>query len=137
MIPKGVIYSWNDDGKTAATLVYCPPHLTDYTIPAKIPASAAEDAAQVPVTAVGSYAFAQAQKLTALTFENIEQIDTIADFAFARAVCLASINGKTMETEINALFAEGVSLGLLPYQNTLITGAAEKQLPPQMALLRY
>ena len=120
----GVIYSWNSN-KTAATLVYCPPHLTDYTIPAAVPASAAEDAAQVPVTAVGSYAFAQAQKLTALQFAEIEKIDTIADFAFARALCLASINEKTTETDINALFKEGVSLGLLPYQNTLITGAAE------------
>lgn len=33
----------------------------------------------------------------------------------------------TKENEINALFAKGVSLGLLPYQNTLITGAAEKE----------
>lgn len=124
---KGVIYSWNDDGKTAATLVYCPPQITDYTIPEAIPASAKEDAKQIPVTAVGSYAFAQAQKLKTLQFEKIGQIDTIADFAFARAVCLASINEKTTETEIKALFAEDVKLGLLPYQNTLITGAAEKE----------
>ena len=60
-----------------------------------------------------------------MTFENIGQVDTIANFAFARALCLESINGMTKETEINALFAKGVSLGLLPYQNTLITGAAE------------
>ena len=122
---KGVIYSWNDK-KTAATLVYCPPHLTDYTIPEKIPVSAEENAVQIPVTAVGSYAFGQAQKLKTLQFENIGQINTIADFAFARALCLASINGMTTEDEINAHFAPGVSLGLLPYQNTLITGAAEK-----------
>lgn len=122
---KGVIYSWNAD-KTAATLVYCPPHLTDYTIPEKIPVSAEENAKQIPVTAVGSYAFGQAQKLKTLKFENIGQVDTIADFAFARALCLASINGMTTETEINAHFATGVSLGLLPYQNTLITGAAEE-----------
>lgn len=123
---KGVIYSWNAD-KTAATLVYCPPHLTDYTIPEKIPVSAEENAVQIPVTAVGSYAFGQAQKLKTLQFEEIGQINTIADFAFARALCLASINGETTETEINDLFAEGVKLGLLPYQNTLITGAAEKK----------
>lgn len=122
---NGVIYSWNDE-KTAATLVYCPPQLTGYTIPEKIPVSAEENAKQIPVTAVGSYAFAQAQKLKTLQFEKIGQIDTIADFAFARAVCLASINEKTTETEIKALFAEDVKLGLLPYQNTLITGAAEK-----------
>ena len=121
----GVIYSWNEK-KTAATLVYCPPHLTDYTIPATISDSAEETAAQIPVTAVGSYAFGQAQKLKTLKFENIGQVDTIADFAFARALCLASINGMTTETEINAHFATGVSLGLLPYQNTLITGAAEE-----------
>ena len=120
----GVIYSWNAD-KTAATLVYCPPHLTAYTIPAKIPVSAEENAAQIPVTAVGSYAFGQAQKLKTLQFENIGQIDTIADFAFARALCLASINGKTTEAEIKDLYAADVRLGLLPYQNTLITGAAE------------
>lgn len=120
----GVIYSWNSN-KTAATLVYCPPHLTDYTIPAAVPASAGENAEKIPVTAVGSYAFAQAQKLTALQFAEIEKIDTIADFAFARALCLASINGETTETDINALFTESASLGLLPYQNTLITGAAE------------
>ena len=123
---KGVIYSWNEK-KTAATLVYCPPHLTDYTIPATISDSAEKTAAQIPVTAVGSYAFGQAQKLKTLQFENIGQINTIADFAFARALCLASINGMTTETEINAHFAPGVSLGLLPYQNTLITGAAEKK----------
>ena len=117
----GVIYSWNEE-KTAATLVYCPPHLTDYTIPATI---SDKTAAQIPVTAVGSYAFGQAQKLETLTFENASQINTIDDFAFARAVCLVSINGMTREDEINALFAEGVKLGLLPYQNTLITGAAE------------
>lgn len=122
---KGVIYSWNEE-KNAATLVYCPPHLTDYTIPEKIPVSAEENAKQIPVTAVGSYAFGQAQKLKTLQFENIGQVDTIADFAFARALCLASINGMTTETEINAHFATGVSLGLLPYQNTLITGAAEE-----------
>ena len=122
----GVIYSWNSN-KTAATLVYCPPHLTDYTIPAAVPASADENAEKIPVTAVGSYAFAQAQKLTALQFAEIEKIDTIADFAFARALCLASINGRTTETDINALFTESASLGLLPYQNTLITGAAEKE----------
>lgn len=121
---KGVIYSWNAD-KNAATLVYCPPHLTDYTIPEKIPVSAEENAVQTPVTAVGSYAFGQAQKLKTLQFENIGQINTIADFAFARALCLASINGMTTEDEINAHFAKGVKLGLLPYQNTLITGAAE------------
>lgn len=121
----GVIYSWNNE-QTAATLVYCPPQITDYTIPAEIPASAEGNAAQIPVTAVGSYAFAQAQKLKALTFKNASQIKTIADFAFARAVCLVSINGETTETKINDLFAEGVKLGLLPYQNTLITGAAEK-----------
>lgn len=123
---NGVIYSWNEK-KTAATLVYCPPHLTDYTIPETISDSAEETAAQIPVTAVGSYAFGQAQKLKTLQFENIGQINTIADFAFARALCLASINGETTETEINDLFAEGVKLGLLPYQNTLITGAAEKK----------
>ena len=122
---KGVIYSWNDE-KTAATLVYCPPHLTDYTIPETISDSAEKTAVQIPVTAVGSYAFGQAQKLKTLQFENIGQINTIADFAFARALCLESINGKTTETEIKALYAEGVKLGLLPYQNTLITGAAEK-----------
>ena len=120
----GVIYSWNEK-KTAATLVYCPPHLTDYTIPATISDSAEETAAQIPVTAVGSYAFGQAQKLKTLKFENIGQVDTIDNFAFARALCLASINGMTTENEINAHFAKGVSLGLLPYQNTLITGAAE------------
>ena len=122
---NGVIYSWNEK-KTAATLVYCPPHLTDYTIPEKIPVSAEENAVQIPVTAVGSYAFGQAQKLKTLQFEEIGQINTIADFAFARALCLESINGMTTETEINAHFAKGVKLGLLPYQNTLITGAAEK-----------
>ena len=123
---KGVIYSW-DNEQTAATLVYCPPQITDYAIPEAIPASAEEDAKQIPVTAVGSYAFAQAQKLKALTFKNASQINTIADFAFARAVCLASINEKKTEAEIKALFAEDVKLGLLPYQNTLITGAAEKE----------
>ena len=86
---NGVIYSWNEK-KTAATLVYCPPHLTDYTIPATISDSAEKTAVQIPVTAVGSYAFGQAQKLKTLRFEEIGQINTIADFAFARALFMQS-----------------------------------------------
>jgi LPXTG-motif cell wall-anchored protein len=121
---NGVIYSWNDE-KTEAALVYCPPQVTEYTVPAEIPVSSEEGAAKTPVTAVGTYAFTQAQKLQSLTFEKIDQIKTVSDHAFANAVKLASINGETVDTKIDALFDGDESLGWERYQNTLITNAAE------------
>lgn len=123
---NGVIYSWNE-GNTAATLVYCPPQVTDYIVPAAIPASAEADAAQIPVTAVGSYAFAQAKKLQTLRFAQIAQVDAVADFAFANAARLTSINGETTDTAIDALFATNADLGRMRYQNTLIASAAEER----------
>ena len=112
---QGVLYRIHDD---AASLAYCPPELTQYTVPAELPAE--EGGAPIPVTGVDSYAFAAAQELTAITFAEPENITDLKDFAFADARKLESINGANNEKDVLVRFS-GAAVGVHLFEGTQIT----------------
>ena len=115
---QGVLYRIHDG---VASLAYCPPELTQYTVPAELPAEE-EGGAPIPVTGVDSYAFAAAQELTAINFDAPEGITELRDFAFANACKLESINGADNETEVIATFPNAAA-GVRLFENTRITYA--------------
>ena len=113
---QGVLYRIHDG---VASLAYCPPELTQYTVPGELPSQ--EGGAPIPVTGVDSYAFAAAQELTAITFAKPENITELKDFAFANANNLASINGADSEAEVLATFTGTPDAGMQLFENTRIT----------------
>ncbi len=116
---QGALYRVDEEASTAS-LAFCPAGLTDYTVPAEIPA--ADGHGPFTVTGVDTCAFCQSSDLTALTFAAPQQITELSDLAFYDARSLASINGQTTEEAVLALFPDakkGVSL----FENTKIARA--------------
>ena len=111
---QGVLYRIHDG---AASLAYCPPELTQYTVPANVPD---KDGNFVSVTGVDGYAFAAAQKLTAITFDKPDNITVLKDFAFANACKLESINGANNQKEVLAKFTGIRDAGVQLFENTRI-----------------
>ena len=101
---QGVLYQLNADG--TATLIYCPPELTTYTVLSQI---SKED---------GS---------------GIYTVTSVDEHAFALAADLASLNGKTAKeeaaSELNSVFnlAEGASLSKESFANTALTGKIDSE----------
>ena len=117
---QGVLYQLADG---AATLVCVPDGIATYTVPAQVAATRG-GAPTVPVTGVGSGALYRAQELTTLTFDDPEQVTSIAPYAFAYAGKLSSINGKTSAEHAAASFT-GVTtpLGFGTFEGTALKGA--------------
>lgn len=115
---QGVLYRVDEDtGK--AYLAYCPDGLENYTVLSETPA--VDDHPGCAVVGVDSYAFYSASTLTALNFTLPTQITELKNFAFYNAKNLASINGKSQETDILAMFAPDVKTGSNVFENTMIT----------------
>lgn len=71
------------------------------------------------VTSVGTYAFKNSF-FTEVTFENINNIKNISDYAFAECKNLTTIAGKNTVDEADALLKANATVGLNPYYNTVI-----------------
>ena len=84
---QGVVYKLNDDG--TAELIYCPAGVTSLTVPETITSVAGQT---YTVTQINSYALAQADDLTAVTFEKPEQV-TIAPKTFTNSP-VQTVNGE-------------------------------------------
>ena len=91
----GIFYRISESGE--AYVAYCPPEAENVIIPGSIPGE--NDGETFPVVGVDSYAFVQSP-ISELTFAEPEKITVLRDFAFYGAKNLASINGKTTDTEI-------------------------------------
>ena len=122
---NGALYRLEEDH---AVLAYLPAEMTAYTVPTTVPVDEA-GSKQLPVTAVGSYALYSAADLTALTFQSPEQINELADFAFAYAGNLSTINGAGTAQEVLGKFADPCKKGQLLFTGTKIaeTGTATIQ----------
>lgn len=83
----GVLY----DSAEKTTLYYCPPGLTEYTVP-------------TTVTAIAPHAFSLASDLASVTFEKPETVLTIGYGAFFDCAALKSVNGAATVEGANALF---------------------------------
>lgn len=117
---QGVFYRIDSETNTASVF-YCPPGISGYTIPKELPAIDGKEAL-VPVTGVDSYAFANASDLTTLTFEAPDAITTLADFAFYNAVNLESINGASTADAVLAMFtASELKKGTMLFWKTKIS----------------
>lgn len=116
---QGVFYRIDSETNTASVF-YCPPGISGYTIPKELPAIDGKEAL-VPVTGVDSYAFANASDLTTLTFEAPDAITTLADLAFYNAVNLASINGKSDAAAVlNTFTSDALKKGTMLFWQTKI-----------------
>ena len=116
---QGVFYRIDSETNTASVF-YCPPGISDYTIPKELPAIDGKEA-PVPVTGVDSYAFANASDLTTLTFEAPDAITTLANLAFYNAVNLASINGKSDAAAVlNTFTSDALKKGTMLFWQTKI-----------------
>lgn len=115
----GVFYRIDSETNTASVF-YCPPGISNYTISKELPAIDGKEA-PVPVTGVDSYAFSTASDLTTLTFEAPDAVTRLADLAFYNAVNLESINGKSDAAAVLSTFTSGVEKGMMLFWQTKIT----------------
>ena len=122
---NGALYRLEED---RAVLAYLPAEMTAYTVPTTVPANET-GSKLLPVTAVGSHALYSAADLTALTFQSPKQINELADFAFAYAGNLSTINGAGTAQEVLGKFADPCKKGQLLFTGTKIgeTGTATIQ----------
>ncbi|MDL2235627.1 leucine-rich repeat protein, partial [Christensenellaceae bacterium OttesenSCG-928-L17] len=112
----GVVYRLHGDG--TASLAYCPPGVTSYTVPAVISAGT-----NYTVTAVDSYAFSLAKNLASVSFVAPGNITKLAFGAFANCKTLTSVNGATSVAGAVASFTNaGVVIGERAFYNTGLTG---------------
>ncbi len=111
---QGVLYSLDKSSHTAQ-VVYCPPGLSNCIIPAKLEHEGILGdlgLGEFNVTSVGPNAFALADSLKSVTFEDASQVK-LCDFAFAKCASLKAIkdgeSGKTAKTIADArkLFKDG------------------------------
>ena len=79
---RGVVYELTGNDK--ARVVYCPPKLSEYTVPAEIttPAAGSASAKNYIVTAIAPYAFTKARNLKTISFEDAATIQSVGDSAF-------------------------------------------------------
>ncbi len=91
----GIFYRISESGE--AYVAYCPPEAENVIIPGSIPGE--NDGETFPVVGVDSYAFVQSP-ISELIFAEPEKIQVLGDLAFYGAKNLASVNGKTTDTEI-------------------------------------
>ena len=117
---QGALYRIEDG---AATLLYVPAGVTEYTVPAVIPAEE-EGADGYTVTGVGSHAISEAKDLTTLTFAAPENILILEDFALANCPTLTSVNEKESSSEILALFPNA-TIGNLVFFNSGVEDTLE------------
>lgn len=116
---NGILYTYDTENYTA-TLVYCPPGISDVTIPATITVNEMS----YHVKAVASKALKCAENLTRLTFENPTAIQSLDTYALANCVSLVSVNGKTTVEDAEALFTNAEK-GYGVFYNTGLIGAED------------
>ena len=122
---QGAIYQISDG---AATLLHVPAGITEFTVPAVIPA-ADEGEETVPVIGVATGALEAATDLTALVFESPETITSLADGCMANCPTLLSVNGFTTVREAKEIFAnDNLTMGEGILENTGLTSELEEWL---------
>ncbi len=122
---QGVFYRIDSETNTASVF-YCPPELTSYTVLKELP-TLDEKQASIPVTGVDSLAFSEASNLTELTFEAPEVITVLGDMAFYKAVNLEKINGMTVSQDVLDTFtADNLKAGTMLFRQTKIDDGNEQ-----------
>lgn len=122
---NGVFYRIDSETNTASVF-YCPPGITSYTVLKELPAVDGKETT-IPVTGVDSDAFSDASDLTTLTFEEPASITTLADMAFYRAVNLETINGQSTDEAVLATFpSDQLKTGTMLFWQTKITHSGEQ-----------
>lgn len=98
----GVVYQLSEDGG-AASVAYCPPGLTEYTVPAHISVGGQE----IPVTGVHPSAFILARDLAHVRFEDASAITEMGQSAFYGVAVLTQVSdeasGQTVSTVSGAV----------------------------------
>lgn len=92
---QGVVYAYDTETGTAS-MVYCPPGLTELQVPATISVGDTS----YPITSVGQNALKLAEGLESIGFAAPESITKLEAYAFANCPTLKRINGKTDYNEI-------------------------------------
>ena len=109
----GVVYQLSEDG-SAASVAYCPPGLTEYTVPATISVGGQE----IPVTGVHPSAFILARDLAHVRFEDASAITEMGQSAFYGVAALTQVrdeaSGQTVSTVSGAV-------GLFPNDYSALT----------------
>lgn len=115
---KGALYLVNEKTQTAE-LAYCPGGLTVYEIPKEVGMTGDT---LFPVKSVGSYAFANADDLEALTFGDGIGLSEVKNFAFAECRTLKSVGEVTTVSGAVSLLEEmGIQVGAMPFYKTGLT----------------
>lgn len=118
---NGVVYTYDKDAGTAK-LVYCPPGITELTIPETI---SPEEGVTCTVNTVGQDAMKLAENLKSVTIEKPENITKLEPYAFANCP-LESVNGQNSCEAVYKLFTALTTedaKGLNVFYNTKLTGA--------------
>lgn len=118
---QGILYSYDAQAGTA-TLVNIPNNVTDAKIPATL---TPESNVIVTVTGVAQGAAKHADLLKSVTFEEPENITSIALYAFANCPSLEEVNGEKTLDEVRKTFTnDNIIIGTNPFYNTGIDGAS-------------
>lgn len=113
---------------SAMTTFDVPAGITEFTVPAAIPA-ADEGEETVPVIGVATGALEAATDLMALVFESPKTITSLADGCMANCPTLLSINGFTTVREAKEIFAnDNLTMGEGILENTGLTSELEEWL---------
>ncbi len=126
---QGVMYHIVQTGNsTEAHLIYVPAGIEKWTVPSAIDSEQLREDGSVityPVTTIAQNGLANAEDLTALSFENLEVVTTLEDWALANCQTLTSITAEvdgqtvaaTTVSEATSLFS-GKKVGMLAFFNT-------------------
>lgn len=116
---SGVLYSYDSVEKTAQ-LVYCPPGITEITVPASIKTETGEECL---VTAVRKNSLYKADKLTSITFTAPGNIQKLDAHAMANCPTLSRVNNETTVSSATNLFTGVTSenFGAGVFHNTALS----------------
>lgn len=118
---NGLVYTLDEDG--TASFVYCPPNLTNATVPGTL----AVDGRTYTVDTVRRDALKFANALTSITFEQPEDIKLLETNALAGCPTLTSVNEATTVAEAQKAFTyEGVIIGYGAFNNTGLTDSLDE-----------
>ncbi len=107
---QGVLYYIYEDS-SRAELRYVPDNLTEYTVPATIPA---DDGTECTVDSVANNSVFHADSLESIDFEAPEAITSLSDGALANCMTLEKVNGAGTVEEAFATFPNAGTTGSEP-----------------------
>lgn len=118
---NGLVYTLDEDG--TASFVYCPPNLTNATVPGTLTVGGET----YTVDTVRRDALKFANALTSITFEQPKDIKLLETNALAGCPTLASVNEATTVAEAQKVFTnEGVIIGYGAFNNTGLTDSLDE-----------